>query len=99
VNGILAGNSNLWMTAVKISAGVVAIFGFIFGIVMYSNISRWTANLNGGLFSTGQPNTGLAVSFMIGIWIIGFVAALMIMMATDLAADVRRIRTSAGQQH
>ena len=91
--------NTLWRTAVRISAGVVAIFAFIFGIVMYSNVSRWTANLNGGLFTTGQPNTGLAVCIMFGIWIMGFVAACLIMLATDVAADVRHMRTSTDQQH
>ena len=88
------GASQLWMMGAKISAGIVAVFSIVFGIVMYSNIERWTANLNSAFFLGGQPNTGLAISVMIGMWVMGFVAAFLIMMATDIAADIRNIRTS-----
>jgi len=98
VDRILSGKSRVWMMAVKISAAVVAVFSLVFGVVMCSNVSRWTARLNGGLFTSGQPNTGLAVMIMLGIWIVGLAAAFCMMLAADAADDIRRMGTSGPQR-
>ena len=88
----------LWMTAVKISAAVIVVYSFILGIFMCATVSRWTATLNGGLFATGKPNTGLAILTMFGIWILGIAGAFLIMLATEVAADIRQMRTGTGHQ-
>jgi len=88
----------LWGTAVKISAAVIAVFSVVFGIVMCVSVSHWTAALNGGLFTTGKPNTGLAILTMFGIWIVGFIAACLIMLATEVASDIRQIRDGTGHR-
>jgi len=96
---LFEGKTNIWLMAVRICAVVFALFFFILGIVMCSWVSDATEALSGGFFSSGEPNTGLAVMVMFGIWIVGFVVGFMTLLAADVATDIRHLRENSDLQH
>ena len=96
---LFEGRTSLWITIVRVCAVVFALFFFILGIFMCSWVSDITETISGGFFSSGEPNTGLAVLFMFGLWILGFVVGFMILLAADVASDIHHLRENSDQRN
>jgi hypothetical protein len=89
------GSQHFWIRALRVVGLCAFPFFLLVGVYSFFQVAELSQALSGGFITQGEPNYAMATLTMVGVWLLGVVAATLTMVFVHLAEDVAHLKAKA----